>query len=84
MTKSPEFFRLQGRLTLFILTNRFDAAGFIPSVRGVTVGNTHETSARVVDVDFITREDAYEAALEYKQRLEAVETDCARVLKSIP
>ena len=46
-------FRLIGRTTVFRVTREYKAAGFIPSVVGVTTDGTHQTVARVADVIFL-------------------------------
>ena len=47
-------FKLIGRANVFILIKRYDAAGFIPSVYGVTEDGKYSTCARVADVEFIS------------------------------
>lgn len=79
------FFRLMGRKTVFRLTRRWSMAdGHIQVVTGRTIHETAETTARVVDVEFMPREEAYESALEYKHRLESDEAAASRLLKSVP
>ena len=48
-----EQFKLIGRATVFNLVKEYKAAGFIPSVKGITVDGKFETCARVADVEFI-------------------------------
>lgn len=85
MTNTPEFFRLQGRTTLFMVTRRWAMAGdTIPVVTGRTIHNTQETTARLADVTFLPRAEAYESAIAYKYRLESDTADASRLLKSIP
>lgn len=43
-------FRLIGRATVFRVTREYLAAGFIPSVVGVSLDGKWQTHARVVDV----------------------------------
>ena len=43
-------FRLEGRAMIFNLIKEYDAAGFIPSVLGVSVCGRYQTCARIADI----------------------------------
>jgi hypothetical protein len=47
-------FRLIGRDLTFILVSESKALGNVPCVHGITADGTHETTARVVDIRWIS------------------------------
>lgn len=46
-------FKLIGRETVFRVVKRYDAAGFIPAVIGVTLDGKFQTAARIEDVEIV-------------------------------
>lgn len=49
-------FKLIGRTNIFRVTRTYLAAGFIPSVVGVTLDGKYRTVARVADVEEVGQE----------------------------
>ena len=47
-------FKLLSRTNIFIVKKEYLAAGFIPSVQGISLCGKYQTFARIVDVEFIT------------------------------
>lgn len=48
-----ERFKLIGNTAIFVLIKRYDAAGFIPSVHGITEDGAKQTCARVADIEWL-------------------------------
>lgn len=84
MNNDIEFFQLHGNTTLFRVVKRGTMGGFIQVVTGHTIDDAKQTTARIADVNFLTRAEAYEIAIERKHQLEAIESECSKLLKSIP